>query len=105
MWSLITSTVLDSEGQLPEDEDDGDDDVGDDVEDTTVVRDEDCFEAMVGVADPLSTLKEKEGEPRKGEGANAEVAVAEGGQEAVPTKDNSCSNSKGHGTFGGRGGR
>lgn len=85
MWSLITSTVLDSDGEIPGDDDDGDDDFGDDVGDVTVVRDGDCFEAVAGFAEALSTSGNREGGAHDAGGANGEVAPAEGEQDAIPS--------------------
>lgn len=81
LWSLITSTVLDSEGEIPGEDDAGDDDVGDDVGDVTVVRDGDWFEAVGGGADALLVS----GTAHEAEGVNGNVDVAGGEQEAVPT--------------------
>lgn len=82
MWGLITSTVLDSEGDFPEDDDAGDDDFGDDIGDATVVRDGDSFETMVGSAGCLSTSGKDAG-GHQGEGTDGEVAVAGNEQEAT----------------------
>lgn len=81
MWSLITSTVLDSEGAIPGDDDDGDDDVGDDGGDATVVGDGDCLEAVVGGgADSFAASGKKGGGAHEAGGVNMEIAVASGEQ-------------------------
>lgn len=86
MWSLITSTVLDYEEEIPGADGDEDDEVGDDVGDddvddigdATVVRDGDCFAAAVGGAGTLSTSGKNEGRPPEAEGVNSKVAMAGG---------------------------
>lgn len=83
MWSLITSTVLDSEGQIPGDDDDADDDFGDDVGDATVVRDGGSFEAVMVCPDTLSTSGKNDGAPHEAGGVSREVAAASGEQEAL----------------------
>eukprot|EP00752_Nemacystus_decipiens_P010771 g9583.t2 len=70
MWSLITSTVLDSEGEIP-----GDDDDGDDVGDATVVGDGDCLAAVVGDPGILSTSGKEDRETHEARGVNREAVV------------------------------
>lgn len=83
MWSLITSTVLDSEGGIPGD-DDGDDDVGDDGGDATVVTDGDSLEAAVGCGNNIFTSGEKGVGAQEAGGVDTEIAVASGEQKALP---------------------
>jgi len=86
VWSLITSTVLDSEGEIPGDDDDGQDDFEDDIGDATMVGDGNCLEAVVGDADSLCTSEKKGGRAQEGGGVNTEVAMASGKQEAFGSR-------------------
>lgn len=79
LWNLISSTVLDYEENFAGDDDDGDDEFGDDAGNATVVQDGDCFEAVVGGANALSTSGKKPGGLHETGDVNTEVAAASGG--------------------------